>query len=104
MTTTVKDEKNYERLSKPFPSKTDATAAVAGFFADVIKARQKWKIADAVCVCAVAVEGEKDAYVNMYRMGSSSLALVLFHRGLGLMLQDFMAVVVEAEKMLEAQS
>lgn len=27
MTTTVKDEKNYERLSKPFPSKTDAADA-----------------------------------------------------------------------------
>lgn len=100
---TVNDEKNYERLSKPYPSKTDATAAISGFFVDVIKARQKWKIADAVCVCAVTVEGEENVNVSMQQMGSSLVAPVLLHRGIAAVMQDMITDLAKAKTLLEGK-
>jgi len=100
---TVNDDKNYERLSKPYPSKTDAAAAVSGFFVDVIKARQKWKIADAVCVCAVAVEGEEDINVSMQQMGSSLVAPAPLNRGMAAVTQDMIADLMRAKELLEAK-
>lgn len=99
----IQDPKNYKKLSKPFASRMDAASAMTGFIADVIKARQKWKIADAVVVAGVRIEGEEDQLqVLMQEFGHSVVSTGLLHKALGKSLEGVLSAAKQALDSAEA--
>lgn len=67
----MNDLSNYRKMAKPFDSRADAGAAIQAFLADVIKARQKHRIANVAIVVGVRVENEDGYTVQMQELGSS---------------------------------
>lgn len=91
----IKDQKNYKKLSKPFATKMDAVAAMQGFLADVLKARQKWRVVEMVTVVGVNIEGETEPIMAMQQMGNTMVAPRLLQLALGTTLTNMLKTVDE---------
>ena len=78
--------------------RTDATADMQGFWADVIKARQKWKIADFVGIVSLPVEGEDQTSVSMFTLGNLAVAPLLIMRAALASVTDLVSTINKADK------
>lgn len=77
MSDSIQDPENYERMAKPYQSKVDGTAALNGFFNDVLLARQKWRIPEIVIACAVYIDSDSKTMAQYQRMGDFMVSPLL---------------------------
>lgn len=78
----MNDPANYRKMSEPFIGSDAAKTAVLEFSKELRELRQKHRIADVLCVCAVNIQ---------YEDGEEGIQMVTQHHGLGALAEGMAA-------------